>query len=298
MTRLFDIFGQYVHLLTPRGVAEIEIGLLLLGAFALGIVIVWFVSRASLRGLKKETKKATAGLMDAKEEYEKMRQEKEKVVQSFNSLKEDHKNIVEEYKNLKKENDKIKTEALSEKAKPFSMVSKLKDEIQELKEKIERLEIIKREHEELKNIYYSEREKHRAESRDLNNANQILRSEIEKQRRDLDSMYKENYSLTVLNNGMWREPLHTTTTPKPPTFAAPDTKEQDDLKQIRGIGAAIEAKLNNIGIFTIKQIASMTHDDIQSVTERIKFFPGRIERDNWVFQAKEILRVRGRKVEL
>jgi len=65
-------------------------------------------------------------------------------------------------------------------------------------------------------------------------------------------------------------------------------KEKDDLTKIDGIGPYIEQKLNDIGIFNYDQISRMEESDIRTVTELIEFFPGRIERDDWVGQANEI----------
>lgn len=64
---------------------------------------------------------------------------------------------------------------------------------------------------------------------------------------------------------------------------------KDDLKLISGIGPFIEQKLNNLGIYTFEQISEFSQDTIQKVTAAIEFFPGRIERDHWVEQAKNIL---------
>lgn len=66
-------------------------------------------------------------------------------------------------------------------------------------------------------------------------------------------------------------------------------EEKDDLKKIKGIGKALETKLNSVGIYTYKQIASFTPEVEEQVTEAISFFPGRIERDEWVSQAKALL---------
>ncbi len=74
--------------------------------------------------------------------------------------------------------------------------------------------------------------------------------------------------------------------------------EKEDLKQIRGIGPFIEKKLHQIGVYTIQQIANFTKDDIVRATELIKYFPGRIERDQWIFQAHEMIRVRDKNLEL
>ncbi|QJW90228.1 hypothetical protein HNV11_13000 [Spirosoma taeanense] len=62
--------------------------------------------------------------------------------------------------------------------------------------------------------------------------------------------------------------------------------DADDLKDIVGIGPFLERKLHSLGIYTFRQIANFTKEDINKVNEIIEFFPGRIERDNWVDQAQ------------
>lgn len=71
-------------------------------------------------------------------------------------------------------------------------------------------------------------------------------------------------------------------------IATPD--EADDLKQIVGVGPFLEKKLNVIGIYTFRQIANFTTEDVEQVNDLIEFFPGRIQRDNWVGQAREFLK--------
>lgn len=62
--------------------------------------------------------------------------------------------------------------------------------------------------------------------------------------------------------------------------------EADDLKDIVGIGPFLERKLHSLGIYTFRQVANFTKEDVNLVNEIIEFFPGRIERDNWVGQSK------------
>ncbi len=61
--------------------------------------------------------------------------------------------------------------------------------------------------------------------------------------------------------------------------------EKDDLTLIKGIGSFIEQKLNGLGIYTFEQISRFDADLIEKVTAATEFFPGRIERDDWVGQA-------------
>lgn len=68
-----------------------------------------------------------------------------------------------------------------------------------------------------------------------------------------------------------------------------EEKDKDDLSKINGIGPLIEAKLNSIGVFKFQQIANLSDKDVANLTDLIEFFPGRIERDNWVNQAKDLL---------
>ena len=62
--------------------------------------------------------------------------------------------------------------------------------------------------------------------------------------------------------------------------------DADDLKNIVGVGPFLERKLHSLGIYTFRQISNFAKEDIDKVNEIIEFFPGRIERDNWVGQSK------------
>jgi len=72
-------------------------------------------------------------------------------------------------------------------------------------------------------------------------------------------------------------------------------EEADDLTIISGIGGWIKEKLNVLDIYTFKQISNFNSEDVAAVTEAIEYFPGRIERDEWVLQAKELIRIAGNK---
>ena len=70
-------------------------------------------------------------------------------------------------------------------------------------------------------------------------------------------------------------------------------EERDDLKQINGIGPFIEEKLNDLGIYTFEQISQLDEELIETLTNAIEFFPGRIERDDWVGQADRLFYTKG-----
>ncbi|MFQ5609265.1 MAG: endonuclease, partial [Woeseiaceae bacterium] len=65
-------------------------------------------------------------------------------------------------------------------------------------------------------------------------------------------------------------------------------ENKDDLKQIKGVGPAIEKTLNELGIFRLSQIAAMSEYDIDRVAKRLKGFRSRIYREDWMGQAREL----------
>ncbi len=65
-----------------------------------------------------------------------------------------------------------------------------------------------------------------------------------------------------------------------------DHLPEDDLKLVVGIGPVFEKRLKEVGIKTFRQLAELTEDEIEKLAEKIGPFPERIQRENWVEQAK------------
>ena len=63
----------------------------------------------------------------------------------------------------------------------------------------------------------------------------------------------------------------------------------NDLKMIAGIGPGLEKKLNAAGITSYAQIAVLTAADIRRLEREVVKFAGRITRDDWIGQAKQLL---------
>ncbi len=61
----------------------------------------------------------------------------------------------------------------------------------------------------------------------------------------------------------------------------------DDLKLISGVGPKIEKILHKLGIYTYKQVAGWNKSERSWVDDHLKF-KGRIERENWVKQARAL----------
>jgi predicted flap endonuclease-1-like 5' DNA nuclease len=72
-----------------------------------------------------------------------------------------------------------------------------------------------------------------------------------------------------------------------PAAPAMPAAKADDLTAIRGIGKVIEKKLHDLGIRSFGQIAALTPDEVKRVNDAIEF-PGRVEREHWIEQAKEL----------
>ncbi len=67
-------------------------------------------------------------------------------------------------------------------------------------------------------------------------------------------------------------------------------------KKISGIGPGIEKTLHELGVFHYRQIAAFTPENVAWVNQRLRF-KGRIERENWIGQAKTLVRGRSRPAD-
>ncbi|MGL5446223.1 MAG: hypothetical protein ACRDBL_02820 [Rhabdaerophilum sp.] len=72
---------------------------------------------------------------------------------------------------------------------------------------------------------------------------------------------------------------------KPKGLAGPRDGKADDLKRIRGIGRQNEGRLHALGIWHFDQVAAWSADEALWVGAYLAF-PGRIEREEWIAQAK------------
>ncbi len=73
----------------------------------------------------------------------------------------------------------------------------------------------------------------------------------------------------------------------PVLFLSAPNGEPDDLKKISGVGPVLEKKLHALGIFHFSQIAAFTADDVAKVDEVLNF-KGRIDREEWIVQARAL----------
>lgn len=73
-----------------------------------------------------------------------------------------------------------------------------------------------------------------------------------------------------------------------PATPSPGTAAGDDLTRIKGIGKVMQKKLNELGITHFRQLAELSGPEIRKINEAIEF-PGRVEREHWVQQARDLM---------
>ena len=78
---------------------------------------------------------------------------------------------------------------------------------------------------------------------------------------------------------------------KPVAMAAARGGQPDDLKVIQGIGPKLEELCHSLGIYHFDQIAGWGPNEVAWMDSNLPRFKGRVTRDNWVAQAKEIVEV-------
>ena len=72
---------------------------------------------------------------------------------------------------------------------------------------------------------------------------------------------------------------------RPVGLVAARDEAPDDLKIIKGIGPQNEGRLHALGIWHFEQIAAWTPENVEWVGSYLAF-PGRIEREHWIEQAR------------
>lgn len=73
---------------------------------------------------------------------------------------------------------------------------------------------------------------------------------------------------------------------KPETLSGPRDGGADNLKEIKGVGPAMEKLLQSLGFYHFDQVAKWTPDEVAWVNTNLGGFKGRATRDDWVAQAK------------
>ncbi|MCK0168977.1 hypothetical protein MWU52_15585 [Jannaschia sp. S6380] len=75
---------------------------------------------------------------------------------------------------------------------------------------------------------------------------------------------------------------------KPETLDAPRDGSADDLKRIKGVGPKLEELCNKLGFWHFDQIANWSDEEVAWVDRHLEGFKGRVRRDDWVTQARQL----------
>ena len=84
--------------------------------------------------------------------------------------------------------------------------------------------------------------------------------------------------------------------PKPKTRAKPRAAKKpkvvipDDLELLKGVGPKLNKLLKSLGVTSFEQVANWSAAEIRDVDSNLGAFAGRIGRDNWVDQAKLLVK--------
>ncbi|MBT8143032.1 MAG: hypothetical protein HKN88_07380 [Gammaproteobacteria bacterium] len=129
-----------------------------------------------------------------------------------------------------------------------------------------------------------------AKLRDRETKLELIKSELEKQRKNTSSMEQELHLIqsqvsTAPANDLGLTPQVSN---RPVWILEEPEGSKDNLQLIKGIGPVMERLLNEIGIFHYHQLARMNESDCLWVADRIRTFPKRIMRDRWQQQAVEL----------
>lgn len=100
--------------------------------------------------------------------------------------------------------------------------------------------------------------------------------------------YRVNMMITFEVGGKTKTKKKAKSKPKVIYTDGPTDGTPDDLKVIKGIGPKFEGDLNSKGIYYYRQIAAWSAADVTMVEGIIDSIPGRIQRDEWVKQAKKL----------
>ena len=77
------------------------------------------------------------------------------------------------------------------------------------------------------------------------------------------------------------EPAPAQTSPAPVADGPPD-----ELTRMKGVGPKVAALLNGLGVTRFDQIAAWTEADVARVDAQLGAFKGRVQRDQWIEQAR------------
>lgn len=99
-------------------------------------------------------------------------------------------------------------------------------------------------------------------------------------------------TMTIARGAIASPDEETSTRIPMPTFSEAPTMEipavTDDLRSVRGIGPSMERLLHGLGIISFRQLAMLDGVELERVRAELSDFRTRIEREDWVGQARDL----------
>jgi predicted flap endonuclease-1-like 5' DNA nuclease len=155
----------------------------------------------------------------------------------------------------------------------------LRVKIRELSQVVKSMENARNQHENDANRYRENADKHESKSETL----QLRLDEVEQNFMELEKQQRN-----ALDDARRPAAAAAKAAAKATNGKTPAQTEQDDLKDIIGIGKVFEHSLHELGIVSFRQIANFDVSDIARVNSELKEFKGRMEQDDWIGQAKDL----------
>lgn len=139
---------------------------------------------------------------------------------------------------------------------------------------------------------------------------EALRAENDRLRADLDACGKRCAGLQSENDNMRGEMASMSAAPaavapmtvadlpdtapveeaKPEGLTGPRGGRADELQLINGVGPKMENLLHSLGYYHFDQIAAWSRSEVAWVDNNLEGFKGRVTRDSWQAQAKQLAR--------
>jgi predicted flap endonuclease-1-like 5' DNA nuclease len=167
----------------------------------------------------------------------------------------------------------------------------MKQEVETLQRDVEELDELKVQNKELaqcltslensRKQYESDAKRYKSSAGQSEQKSETLRlklDEVEKSFADIEKQQRQAF-----------KDVRKTTAARKSNGKKPAKQEKDNLQEIVGIGKVFEHALHELGIYSFRQIAAFDVADIARVNVELKECKGRMEQDDWIGQANDLL---------
>jgi predicted flap endonuclease-1-like 5' DNA nuclease len=248
---LLSVFFARWYLCTVRGMCELstmlEVTAMIITGLVVGFSVSWLLSEHAFRALR--------GHLGGLQKEKTVLHEQLRLLERENQSARRHVAEWQQEGTLLSQVKKVTEPLLAEARHQVSILE------QELKVNQRRYDSLKKESDDIRRTA----EELRLELAEERAREAVLKSEIDQNHKDEATRPKHQKGHSRFTPSSWQT--------------------RDDLTKINGIGPKIQKKLNELGIYSYRQIAEFSPADVETVSSSLKVFKGRIGRDNWIGQA-------------